>query len=153
MTDKQAAAILLMLRAAYPGADAFLDERTAAAREKLYARKLLKLNYATATEAVERVIDVSKRYPDFATFREHYDASAQPRPELERSGQRAIPAKGDTIASPEQARAAREHIERVVQHVDATTSKPKVFVPAPTPSAPLPPEEIERISKKASGTS
>lgn len=147
MTKDEATKILLMLRAAYPNADGFIDERSAAARETLYRRKLLALHFKLATEAVERVIDECPRYPAWAEFRSRYNDVRIPRPELKRGDDYALPGVDETIVDSVQVREMVARVSRKLGTPEPMRRKSSVL--APPPSAGIPAEEIERIAAKA----
>jgi hypothetical protein len=114
MNETEVARCMLMLKAAFPRGDASLDERVIEAREKLYASKFAKLDYPIARLAIEACVDELTFYPAWSEILERYNRAREPRPELRKSTGMYLPKPGETVASPEEARAANQRLQELI---------------------------------------
>ena len=106
MTADQAKEILTLLIASFPHANSNIDPAVALTRASLYERDLASMHYETMLEAVESIRFSCKFFPSMAEIREHYRASHPPESTRDPSLFPALPDRGNTIATPEQVRAA-----------------------------------------------
>lgn len=108
MTTQEAAKIWMTLDAAFPRAHQGLAEDLLEARRQIYRNVMLSWHYETALAAVKALLLVAKFFPSIAELREHYSSEGNAHPERlpAQSVLPSLPAKGETVASPEQVRAA-----------------------------------------------
>lgn len=125
MTPEQADLLLLTLKAAYPHADNGVDAVKAKLRDGIYRNALAGWGYASAQEAVKRVIASCRFYPTVAELHDAYSEANRPRPELA-AASNALPAPGHTTASPEEIRSA---CAAAIATVEANAVLPPLRVP------------------------
>lgn len=109
MTDQESAKIMLLLKAAFPRDDGWLDERTVEIRDGLFREQMRPLSFEVGMEAVRECMRTLKRFPVWADFVRAYGECNRPRPELAGS-QRYLPAPGDTTASVEEVAAVVQRV-------------------------------------------
>jgi hypothetical protein len=147
MKPEQADQILLALKAAYPHADSGLDAQQAKDRDAVYRRALLTWGSVAAQEAVTACILRCKFYPTVAELYAAYTDASRGNPPPVAS---VLPKPGDTVASPDDVKAA---CAAAVAAVDANvnvSAKPRSTFSAPASADPE--EERDMIQRTIAKT-
>ena len=154
MKPDQVDRLLATLKAALPHADGAIDVEQVTARDAVYRQTMLGWHAKTAEEAVQACLLRGRFYPTLAELYEAYSAANRARPELVAISN-AIPKPGETVASPEEVKAAcAEAIAKVSANVVMTpeharlSREPRAASPAPGASAREEKRMIERTLKQ-----
>ena len=156
MKPEQVDRLLATLKAALPHADGAIDVEQVTARDAVYRQTMLGWHAKTAEEAVQACLLRGRFYPTLAELYEAYSAANRARPELVAISN-AIPKPGETVASPEEVKAAcAEALAKVAANVVVTTParpsrEPRPATPAPAASPREEKRMIERTLKRGNG--